>query len=176
MTGRVKKERNSLPKFHVEKAPFGGCFLNLTQVFAGVVDKRLFLLLIVERLILQLGTLQTDQFNIFNFDSYVTDMNCREIIVGLIIYIDKPPVGGFGSIHLQLDALSLWGWGSLPWGSVSLILHWDIPPLWCWGSLYLHWNIPLLWGWGSPARGRWFSSAPHPSLSARYSAATQSYK
>ena len=34
--------------------------MNLTQVFAGVVDQRLLLLLIVERLILQLGTLQSD--------------------------------------------------------------------------------------------------------------------
>ena len=54
--------------------------MNLTQVFAGVVDQRLLLLLIVERLILQLGTLQSEQFNRFTFDSYATDTNFREII------------------------------------------------------------------------------------------------
>ena len=41
----------------LRRLPIGGCFLDLTQVFAGVVDQRLLLLLIVERLILQLGTL-----------------------------------------------------------------------------------------------------------------------
>ena len=61
------------------RLPAGGCLVNLTQVFAGVVDQRLLLLLIVERLILQLGTLQSEQFNRFTFDSYATDTNFHEI-------------------------------------------------------------------------------------------------